>query len=229
MCSALIRTHWVGTLVLAVVSLLSLSCEHKGRATKAAREAAPDLAPPSLAQKLQQAIDPLDPQIFNRTLSERLCPVADDVELSGVVGYVHPEGKLPGLRQYEDFHEDADLVFNLRLDEPSKTKLLGLKYFGKDLPKLDSEGNVHCELVPFARAHNGPSQTVPVFPAWLETGTWSVRFDGAPFWTTESEALTRWQLIKAGTKVTVRGALVVDLVGSDQVEIHPVYEIQLTR
>lgn len=191
----------------------------------------------SLQERLAKALDPLA-RPGGTVLAARLMLLnCDLVELSGqVIGKtVNEPSGLPQIDSYEQFTDDKDLNFNIKLDDLSKSKLKGL--LGIDVKEVE------CESVAFARAFTLMGKPeLPMFPGWRDE-KWNVTFNGKPFWTKRGEAQDLWNSLRKEPKVTVLGVLVIDcgndcqenkgvtkdclLDNNSKVELHPVYEIRI--
>lgn len=198
----------------------------------------------SLQERLAKALDPLE-RSGGTVLAARLMLLNNKVvELSGqVIGSTVNEysERYRQVNSYEQFIDDTDLNFNIKLDDPSKKKLKSL--LGIDVTEVE------CESVAFARASTSRGKPeLPVFPGWRDE-KWNVRFNGKPIWLKRggAENLTNlWNdLRRKEPKVSVRGVLVIDC-GNDcqenkgvtkdcgldnkpKIELHPVYEIRITN
>jgi len=226
-CSILTRARQllVAPILPALLAGILLACsypDHAASRKRSLQEFCPDWAASpkrSLEERLNAALDP-----EYGTLSGRLEHKKDvyDEDLCGTIieppsqGPIQFSGKLD---RYEDFKSDMDIVFMLQLDSSTQAKFGN--WFGRQFPPLE------CELVPYAREHIENGVLTPVFPGWREEGCWSVQFNGVPFWSgTIDGAQQKWRQLHAGSRVCVRGAIVLDR-KPNKYEIHPIYSIRL--
>ena len=206
----------------------------------------------SLQERLARALDPLR-RSGGTVLAARLMLLNNRrVRLSGkVIGRtvnvstLKENGDYRKVNSYEQFIDDTDLNFNIKLDGPSKKnleKLLGIKL-------TDEQAEVECESVAFARAFTLRGKPeLPVFPGWRDE-KWNVTFNGKPFWTNWDDVTTRWESLRTNEpNISVLGVLVIDcgddckgneygtgvtkdcgLNNKSKIELHPVYDIRIIK